>query len=223
MSAKRIPCLLVVGTMMLFLVQGCVQPGSRGPMDPGGEVPADVHATPTAPNESAVVARLGPGSHHRHLDAIAGRWSSTITVWPRPGAEGNSSEGVSDLQWILNGCWLRQDYRASDGSEEAARGLGLIGYDYVREEHVFVWVDNMSCCALQSTGKCEEDGRTTILAGWHGDPLSGERSQRFRWVVRVMDQNRWTLELYDTALDGREFRKLEIRNIRATPPPITAG
>jgi hypothetical protein len=181
-----------------------------------------VHGVPSAPDVAVIATRLGPGSHHRHLDAITGSWRSTITVWPRPGAEGNSSEGVSELQWILNDRWLRQDYRASDTSEEAARGLGLIGYDYVREEHVFVWVDNMSCSALEAKGLCDGDGRTTILAGLHGDPLSGQRNQPFRWVIRAIDENRWTLELYDTAPDGSEFRKIEISNIRATVPPSTA-
>jgi hypothetical protein len=179
-------------------------------MDPAAD-PADLSA------------RLNPGPHHRHLDGLVGRWKSAITVWPRPEAEGNSSEGVSDLRWILNGRWLLQDYRASDSGQEGTEGLGLIGYDPVQLEHVYIWVDNMSCSPLQSKGRCGEDGRTTSLAGLHGNPVSGESDRPFRWVVRWIDGNRWTLELFDRASDGREFRKIEIVNTRMPAPPGTTG
>jgi hypothetical protein len=152
-----------------------------------------------------------------------GRWNSAITVWPQPGAGGNRSQGISDLRWILNGCWLLQDYRASDAGEGGVEGLGLIGYDPVRLEHVFTWVDNVSCSPLQSKGLCGEDGHTTSLAGLHGDPLSGERDRPFRWVIRVMDPDRWTLELFDAAPDGREFRKIEIVNRRIPAHPGSTG
>ena len=212
MFSHRSPSALASG-LTLLLIAGCTEPGPRGQVDRSPEKTGELGKSPIA-------ARSDPGSHHRHLDSIRGRWKSTITVWPRPGAEGNRSEGISELQWILDGRWLRQDYRASDASEGAAMGLGLIGYDYVREEHVYVWVDNMSYSALQAAGPCDGGGRTAVLVGSHGDPSSGERDRPFRWVIRTMNEDRWTLELYDTAPDGTEFRKLEIDNNRASAQPI---
>jgi hypothetical protein len=206
MSASRLGALVLIGGTVL----GCRNSGE--PRRESGAQPAP------APDARTLAARLSPGAHHRHLDALLGRWESVVTVWPQPGAEANGSGGTSELEWILNGHWLRLDYRASDSGQGGVRGLGLIGYDNVREEHVFNWLDNVSCSALQSSGPCTDGGRTTALAGTHDDPASGERNHPFRWVIRVGDPGNWTLELYDTARSGAEFRKIRIVNSRRKGP-----
>jgi len=209
MTARHLPALFLIGATL----PGCLT--ASGERRPGS---ADRPAS--APDPQALVARLSPGPHHRHLDALAGRWESTVTVWPRPGADPNSSGGTSEVGWILDGRWLRLDYRAADAGKGGVQGLGLIGYDNVRQEHVFNWMDSVSCSALESSGRCADGGRTTEFAGTHGDPLTGERDLPFRWRCEIgrvgtVDAGTWSLELFEAAPGGEEFRKIRIVNTRA--------
>src|SRR5262245_46761823 len=111
MVVRQVAALLLIGASL----PGCLTAS-------GGRRPGTAGGPASGPDRQALAARLSPGSHHRHLDALLGRWESAVTVWPRPGADPNSSGGTSEVAWILDGRWLRLDYRAAGAGQGGVQG-----------------------------------------------------------------------------------------------------
>ena len=92
-------------------------------------------------------------------------------------------------------------------------GMGFIGYDNYREKHIDFWIDNFGTLMLTGEGACSDAGKTVTMFTTADDPISKTR-KTFRTVYSFPSAGRYTLEMYDTGPDGKEFRTLEIIHTR---------
>jgi hypothetical protein len=146
---------------------------------------------------------MTPGAEHELLKYKEGRWKVTMEMWIAPGTEPSVSEGTSEMKLILGGRYL-VDTAKSNFNNMPFEGMGIVGYDKLLKKFVSVWIDNMGTGLTQGTGTYDEATKTYTYTTMAPDVLSGNYKQG-RTVERVVNENQWVMEMYDTAPDGKEF------------------
>ncbi len=175
------------------------------------------------PDEKAMaemMALLKPGKHHKHLDAFVGKWNYELKWQMAPDAPAESSTGTSETKWVMDGMFIQDDTQGAseepgmDGKPVRFRGLGLTGYDPIKEIYTSTWVDNMGPGMMISTGTCEADGKSFTFKGDMADPMTGEKSKKYRITHKVESADRHVMEMFIAGPDGKEFRNMVITYTR---------
>ena len=154
-----------------------------------------------------------PGPAHRRLDALAGNWSYRMKLWMNPDAPPQEFRGTSENRWILGGRQLqtRHHGRMMGNTFE---GIGILGYDNVREEYHSVWMDNMATGLMTSTARFDESENSIHERGSYSCPMTGVREKRYRAVWHLGNGNRYVYAMYSYDDAGREFKSMEIEYTR---------
>ena len=161
-------------------------------------------------SEEMRILQLGnPGPEHERMEWRLGTWAGEVTYWPFPGAPPVTTAATSKAAWVLDGRWIRQEFR-SEVNGQPFEGLGLLGYDRIAGQYVSMWFDSTSTGVLTLTGDCEGECLELVLAGTRVDPQTG-KEYGVRQVVRRLDAERFMVEFYDQLDDGSMFKSLEIR------------
>lgn len=155
-----------------------------------------------------------PGAEHEVLKAFEGKWTVTSKSWMNPGDAAQESKGSSTFTWVLDGRFLRQDFKG-DWAGQPFTGLGFIGYDKVKKEYTSIWMDNMMTGIMKSTGQYDAATKTIIDGGTFSCPMTGEKDMAFRaeWKIVSQDENTYSMFMKDK--DGKEFKTMEITYKRA--------
>ena len=153
-----------------------------------------------------------PGEHHEHLKVLAGTWKTTTKWWMGPG-EPDISQGVSKNTWILGGRFLQTDFKSSS-EENPFAGLGLLGYDNAKKQHVSVWCDTMSTMVGVSYGTCDDSGKVFTYISSYDDPMTGQ-TKKMRLVTKVINDNKHVFTIHNIGKDGKEQQELEVTYVRA--------
>ncbi len=158
-----------------------------------------------------------PGEHHKHLDAMAGKWDIVSHFWMQPDTPPEESKGTSELKWIFDGRYLQQtaDVPAQGPNQPAMKGLGMYGYDNAKKQYFSTWLDNMSTGMLIAWGTCEQGGKVINMSGDYADPMTNQMNRKFRTVTRMVDKDKFVYEMYSPGPDGKEFKMMEIAYTRA--------
>jgi hypothetical protein len=94
-----------------------------------------------------------PDEHHEVLDVLVGDWDVETRMWMSPDAAPIVEHGTMSANWVLGGRFIEQRFV---GSMMGApfEGLGLMGYDRVREAYVGFWLDSAGTQMLDiATGR----------------------------------------------------------------------
>jgi hypothetical protein len=155
---------------------------------------------------------MTPGTHHEGLKNFVGEWKAQVKVWQEPGTEPQVSAGKCKYEMILGNRFLAQTM-AGEAMGMPFEGMGLSGFDNMKNKHVTMWVDNMGTSILYSEGECSnhcsvETHRTTVK-----DPMTGT-DKKVKMVSRVIDKDKHVFEWYMINDDGSEFKSMEITYTR---------
>ncbi|MES3038275.1 MAG: DUF1579 domain-containing protein, partial [Bdellovibrionota bacterium] len=93
-----------------------------------------------------------PGEPHKVLAGIAGNWKTVSQMWHSPDGKPETSKGSANLKMILGGRWLQQEFKGS-AMGQPFQGIGMIGYDNVKQKYVTNWYDSMSTGTLTTEGE----------------------------------------------------------------------
>jgi hypothetical protein len=156
----------------------------------------------------AFVKAMTPGEPHKLLDHMTGTWDAKVTMWEAPGAPPQSTEGISEVKWILGGRYLQERMNASLMGM-SFEGLGHTGYDNVKKQYWSSWVDNMSTGMMTSTGQTKDNGKTYTFWGSMADPMTGKDQKLEQKVVVESNDKHW-FEMWGAAPDGKNFKMMEI-------------
>ena len=159
----------------------------------------------------AMMKAAMPGPAHKALDSMVGTWNTKITMWPMPGADPMTTEGVSEMKWVMGGRYVEQRFTGSFMGAPF-EGLGYTGYDNIKKRYFSTWMDNMSTSMMMSTGNAGADG-TMTMTGTMTDPMTGKDSET-KEKFRVVDANNAVFEMWTPALDGKMFKMMEIAYTR---------
>ncbi len=157
-----------------------------------------------------------PGEQHKVLDTLAGKCKHTMKWWMAPDAPPEESSGNSEKTWILGGRYLKDETKGQ-AMGQPFEGLGLTGYDNVKGEYTYVWLDNMSTGIMSSTSQYDPATQTFSEKGSFSCPVTGEKNKTFRAVTKIIDNDHFTYTMYSTGMqkDGSpEFKSMEIMYTR---------
>jgi hypothetical protein len=157
------------------------------------------------------MAKYGtPGENHAHLKMFAGNWNTVCSSWMAPGQPPEVSKGTSSGEWIMDGRYLVTHYKGNFGGMTFT-GMGIMGYDNMKQQYFSVWMDNFGTGVYQSTGKRCEKSKTMV---YDGEMNEGATVVKTREVIKVVDENNYTMTMYRMGPDGSEIKMMEIAYAR---------
>jgi hypothetical protein len=167
---------------------------------------------------------MTPGDHHKHLDVLVGEFSLAGKAWMAPDAPPEEFTGTSKKAWSMDGRYI-EDNTSGPGMMEGTQfvGRGIYGYDNVKQQYTMVWYDNHSTGMMISYGTCDGSGKVLTTTGDYGDPMTGEKAQKFKCVFRVESKDKHTWESYKIGKDGKEVKDMEIVYTRGSSAKPAVG
>jgi hypothetical protein len=152
-----------------------------------------------------------PNENHKILDPIVGDFEATSKMWMSPDAQPMESKATATNKWILGGRFVHQDYKG-EWQGETFEGMGITGYDNVKESYQSLWLDNMMTGIMLSDGKYDAAAKTLTFEGTFSCPMTGKKDMKMRSVLKIMDNDTHVYEMYGQGMtgEGPEFKTMEI-------------
>jgi HEAT repeat protein len=130
-------------------------------------------------------------------------------------AEGQmqESDGKSELKMIMGGRYLQDNTTGTFGNM-AFEGMGITGYDVIKETYCGTWVDNFSTAVMQY--ELTWDPATKTMSGTNEVPdmMTGKYVQS-RSVEKMISNDHWISQCFQAGPDGKEMKTFEIEYTRA--------
>ena len=146
---------------------------------------------------------MTPGAEHELLKYKVGNWSMTMEMRMAPDAPVTVSKGTSEMTLIMGGRYLLDKTKSTfDG--QPFEGMGITGYDNLKKRFVTVWIDNFGTGLAVGSGTYDKAKKTYTYTLAIPDVVSGDY-KKARHVERIVSQNEWVVEMYDTTPEGKEF------------------
>ncbi len=149
-----------------------------------------------------------PGAPHEQLAQLAGSWRIKSTSWQMPGAPPVETAGAAVKKMVLGGRYLQETLNSSM-MDMPFEGLGLLGYDNLRQEYSGVWLDNMSTQLMPYSGQYDPVHKTYTMKAEYLDAASGQLVTA-RMVTTVVSENEHRFEMFMPGPDGKEFKGMEM-------------
>jgi len=154
---------------------------------------------------------MQPGAKHAKLEPLVGNFTMQGRWRMDADAEWQEIDGAEiEREWILDGRFVQERVQA-EFMGSPFEGMGLIGYDNLREEYTMVWVESMATGIWTSTGQLE--GNTIVFEGRNSDAMSGQKEKWTRSVIDLSDAE-LTYKGYAKDRKGNEYLTAEMRSTR---------
>jgi hypothetical protein len=154
-----------------------------------------------------------PGAHHQQLEPLIGRFDAQVLHFMGPDQPPMESSGTMENSWTLGGRFVLSQYRG-EAMGLPFEGLGLLGYDTLKQKYVGNWADSMATSLWPTaTGDSNDDGNAITLSRVMTDQMSGELV-KVRDVTTIVDHDHFTYEMFITRPGTEEAKALEIHYTR---------
>ena len=158
---------------------------------------------------AAMMELAAPDENHEFLNAMAGTFDASMTMWMQPGADPIESSGTTSNEWVLGGRFLRGLF-VGDFQGMPFEGVAYTGYDRLRDSYVGFWIDNMGTQMMDvSVGTLGADGTTLTFQRSVIDAMTGATSELTE-ITKILDENHHEFTMWAVAPDGNQFKTLEI-------------
>ena len=156
-------------------------------------------------------AAATPGEPHKVLADIAGNWKTVTQMWESPDSKAKSSKGTSNFKMVLGGRWLQQEFKGNMMGKPY-QGMGLIGYDNVKQKYQTNWFDSMSTGSLKSEGDFDVSTKTLKDSGTMSSPVTPSKTQEIRSEWQMVDKKKMIFSMFGKGPveSGPEFKMMEI-------------
>jgi Protein of unknown function (DUF1579) len=156
-----------------------------------------------------MVEYMTPGAQHEWLAGYAGDWREEISFWSSEKADPIINEGKCVIEMIMGGRYLMSTHRG-EFSGMPFEGQGTIGYDNITKTFTSTWIDNFGTGTMVSKGILDPKIMNLVLRGDQMEPVSG-KTVKMREVYSKPNDNEWTLEMFTTLANGKEYLSMRIR------------
>jgi hypothetical protein len=154
-----------------------------------------------------------PGENHKLLDPLVGSWDCAVKYWMDPNSPAQESKGTCESKWILGGRYI-QDELSGDMGGTPYHGMGITGYDNLKQEYIMFWIDDMGTSFMVITGKSDPTGKVFTMSGSEPDPMDLLKVKPFKSVTTIVDNDKHIYTMYVTGSDGKEYKNLEVTYTR---------
>ena len=148
-----------------------------------------------------------PGPEHQRLLKGVGTWDVVSKMWMDPAREPTVSKGTQVQRAILGGRYIQYDLEG-DMAGMPFSGFGITGYDRYNKKVVSLWLDSMGTGFYLTEGSCDEAGQVCTETGSWDDYMTGKK-MNVRDVVRHLDDDHFTMEMYTGGPDGKDVKMME--------------
>ncbi len=156
-------------------------------------------------------AAATPGEAHKVLADIKGNWKTVSQMWQTAGGKPETSKGTSSFKTILGDRWLQQEFKGM-AMGKSFQGVGMVGYDNVKQKYITNWYDSMSTALTQSEGDFDATTKTFKDKGNMSSPIAPSKTQAFRSEWQMVNKNKMVFSMFgsDPVAGGPEFKMMEI-------------
>jgi len=147
-----------------------------------------------------------PGAMHQWMAKLNGKWEADVTSYSNP-AQPEKSKAIAVYSIALNGLY-QEGKMTGKMMGMPFEGRSITGYDNSKKQFVSTWIDNMGSGIVFMKGTYDEPSKTLTLKGVQTDPTTGKDAD-IREVMKITDDNNYTLEMYGTGMDGKEMKFME--------------
>jgi Protein of unknown function (DUF1579) len=163
-----------------------------------------------------------PGPHHKLLERSAGEWTTKSKMWMDPSAPPTETTGKSTCRLVLGGRFVQEEF---DGDvimpnakgemvKQAFKGMGLTGYDNVKNLYVATWADDMNTGILSMSGSYNPMTKTLQMFGQMDDVGMGIHGKTIRYESKIVSNDKHIFTMYDCHA-GVDYKVMEITYTRA--------
>ncbi|MHC4947174.1 MAG: DUF1579 domain-containing protein [Planctomycetota bacterium] len=152
-----------------------------------------------------------PGEEHAELAKAAGTWKQSMTHWMYPGAEPQMSTSTAEFKSIMGGRFMIEKMRGEfemNGEPYDFEGLGIFGFDNMKQKHFYVWIDNMGTLMMTGEGERDADGDVVYFSELP-NPMSGG-TMKVKSVSKVVDDDHNVFQMFEQLPDGNWHQTMEI-------------
>ncbi len=178
---------------------------------------ADKKDQPMSEEMQAVMAKVQtaatPSAGHEILKGMEGNWDVTARTWMKPGDKPEPSTGTSAVSWVLDGRFLKQEYKG-DFAGQPFNGIGYDGYDNVTKEYVSTWIDSMSTGIVQGSGQYDAATKSIKQNGTFSCPIAGKKLT-YRSELKMVNKDKHIFSMFVNDPNGKEFKSMELTYHRA--------
>jgi len=160
--------------------------------------------------------------NHKLLSSMDGNWSYAIKMWmsPDPNAKPQESKGTATRKSVMGGRYVEMDVTGKMQMPDETgkmkdlqfKGMGVEGYDNVKQKFVASWIDNMGTGIQFSDGTYDPATKTLTYTS-EIEMMPGMKTP-VREVLKLTDKDHMMLEWYETH-GGQEKKTMEIAYARA--------
>jgi len=157
-------------------------------------------------------AFMTPGDMQKMLAKSNGEWNEEVTTWMDPGKPPQKSTATCTNKMVLNGLYQESVHRGTVMGMPF-EGHGTVGYDNAKKVFVSSWIDNMGSGIMYTEGTWDNASKSLVMKGKMTDPLTGKDAD-VKEVMKFIDDNTQTMEMYVPGPDGKEMKTMEIKFTR---------
>ncbi len=162
---------------------------------------------------------MTPGEHHKKLDFFVGKWKTKTKVfWNGPKGPPIESEGTAQSQWILGkrhlqshtkGFMVVPDMKTGKINKIPYEGMGLMGYDSVRNVYTGSWVDNMGTQMMTFKGTMPPNSKKLTMYGEMDEPMMKMYGRLVKYTWAITGKDTFTFSITDLAA-GDSYKVFQI-------------
>jgi len=160
--------------------------------------------------KEAVKRASTPGPEHERMKKMVGSWKVVTREFMGPGKP-KVSEARAENTMILDGRFLRQEFHGV-GDNADFEGLGISGFDRVREKYVDVWMDSKMTTISSLEGTWDPETKTLTSTGKMPSPAGG--AYDLRSVTTERNDDEIFFEMYVKGDKDKEKKVMEMTYTR---------
>lgn len=155
-----------------------------------------------------------PGEAHKRLGQFVGKWDTVVRMWwEGPGKPPMETKGASEIKWMMDGRFLLEE-TSGQMMGMSYRGMSITGYDNFKKKYVVSYIDNMGTGMYTGEGKFDMANKVLTSYGKMDEPMTGEHDKTVKYVIRILDKDKYVFEMFDEVGGPNEFKAFEITYTR---------
>jgi hypothetical protein len=152
-----------------------------------------------------------PGSIHKRLASLAGRYTTVSKFWMKPGDKPMVSKGRAKFTAILGGRFVQEE-DSGKMLGKPYKSLKLWGYNADAQRYESTWVYTGSTAQMMLTGASKDDDKTITWTATVGGKDGAKMTLHV--VTQQPDEDHFVVELSMKSPDGTKGPTFETRYTR---------
>lgn len=207
-----------LGLAALITLSGAALAQNDKPKAPGNAPaaqPGNAGQPPADPMMEMMMEMAKPTAEHQAMAKMAGTWDAAVKMFEPGTDKTEDSKGVMTNTLIHGGRFIHMDFKGEMWGGPFT-GSGLWGYDKATKKYVSTWCDNWSTGIMVMTGTYDAASKTYTSEGDMAMPgPDGQVMQmKHRQIVKVISDDKHTMEMHGPGPDGKDMKFMEITYTR---------